>query len=110
MGQIINSKTLPNKKVISKIILDQEEISNLKGHLKNIHIFNSDLCEHQAQINTRGNNGVTKYFRIPLSIRSRKKNTGILSYQKLETPAKLFYIYTLKEELDNRENNKNKSK
>ena len=44
------------------------------------------------------NNGVTKYFRIPLSIRSRKKHNGNLKYQKIDTPAKIFYIYTLEKE------------
>ena len=98
MGQIINSKILNNKQVVVKIILDQEEMRNLKGHLKNIHVFNSDLCAHDSQINTRGNNGVTKYFKIPLSIRSRKKHTGNLKYQKIDTPAKIFYLYTLEKE------------
>jgi hypothetical protein len=98
LGQIINSKLVANKKVILKIILDQDEISNLKGHLKNIHVFNSDLCNKPSQINARGNNGVTKYFKIPLSIRSRKKYSGKLNYQKTETPSKIFYIYTLEKE------------
>ncbi len=98
MGQIINSKIAANKKVIMKVMLDQDEVSNLKGHLKNIHVFNSDLCQHNSQINTRGNNGVTKYFKIPLSIRSRKKHNGKLNYQKIDTPGKIFYIYTLEKE------------
>ena len=98
MGQIINSKILSNKQVSIKIILDQKEMENLKGHLKNVHVFNSDLCAYDSQINTRGNNGVTKYFRIPLSIRSRKKHNGNLKYQKIDTPAKIFYIYTLEKE------------
>ncbi|HKL23414.1 MAG TPA: hypothetical protein VJ895_01550 [Candidatus Nanoarchaeia archaeon] len=108
MGQIINSKLAANKKVILKIVLDQDEISNLKGHLKNIHVFNSDLCNHSSQINTRGNNGVTKYFKIPLSIRSRKKHSGKLNYQKIETPSKIFYIYTLEKEKQENSENKNK--
>jgi len=102
MGQIINSKNLPDKKVICKIILEQEEMKNLKGHMKNIHIFNSDLCNQESKINTRGNNGVTKYFRIPLGIRSRKKPTGNLNYQKIETPSKIFYVYTLEKEAENK--------
>ena len=104
MGQIINSKNLPDKKVICKILLSQDEVKNLKGHMRNVHVFNSNLCNQESKINTRGNNGVTKYFRIPLSIRSRKKNTGILTYQKFETPSKIFYIYTLKKETENKKN------
>lgn len=95
MGQIINTKNMPDKSVVCKILLNEDEVANLRGHLKNIHIFSSEHCIHESQVNTRGNKGVTKYFKIPLSIRSRKKNTGVLKYQKLNTPTKVFYIYTL---------------
>jgi hypothetical protein len=106
MGQIINSKTLGNKQVAIKIILDEEEMENLKGHLKNIHVFNSDLCTYDSQINTRGNQGVTKYFKIPLSIRSRKKHNGNLKYQKINTSTKIFYLYTLEKEPERKEEEK----
>lgn len=99
MGQIINTKNLPDKTVVCKILLNQEEIANLRGHMRNIHIFSENLCSQPSQINTRGNGGVTKYFKIPLSIRSRKKHNGNLSYQVIETPAKAFYIYTLEKEI-----------
>ena len=101
MGQIINAKNLPNKTVIYKILLNQEEIINLKGHMKNIHLFSGNLCDQFSQINTRGNKGVTKYFKIPLSIRSRKKHNGNLTYQIIETPTKAFYIYTLSKKKEN---------
>jgi len=105
MGQIINTKNMPDKTVICKVLLDEDEIANLRGHLKNIRIFSGDLCNQDSQVNTRGNNGVTKYFKIPLSIRSRKKHTGKLNYQKLDSPAKLFYIYTLEKEGEKEEKN-----
>jgi hypothetical protein len=95
MGQIISTKNMPNKTVACKIIIDQNEMKNLKGHLKNVHVFSSNEFPAEASINTRGNNGVTKYFRIPLSIRSRKKHNRELEYQKIDTPTKIFYIYTL---------------
>ena len=98
MGEIIHTKNLPDKKVICKIELNEEEITNLQGHMKNINVFTSNLCVYDSQINTRGNNGVTKYFKIPLSIRSRKKHSGILKYQKFDTPTKVFYVYTLEKE------------
>ncbi|MBT4375946.1 hypothetical protein HOD29_01075 [archaeon] len=100
MGRIISSKTLPDKKVAYKILMDQHEVSNLKGHLKNIYLFNSNLCNKETCVNTRGNNGVTKYFKIPLSVRSRKKPTGELSYHKIETPSKSYYIYILNKEAE----------
>lgn len=104
MGQIINTRNLPDKTVVCRILLNQEEIANLKGHMKNIHVFSENLCNQFSQINTRGNAGVTKYFKIPLGIRSRKKHNGNLSYQMMETPTKAFYIYTLgKEKKDNDE-------
>jgi len=91
VGVIINSKKLSKGEVLCKIVLNQEEIRNLKGHMKNIYLFNPNLCSHPSQINTRGNNGVTKYFKIPLSLRSRKKYLGNLSYQKVET--NMFFIF-----------------
>lgn len=105
MGQIINTKNLPNKTVICKILLDRKEVSCLRGHMKDVHVFSENLCNHFSQINTRGNGGVTKYFRIPLGIRSRQKHDGNLTYQIIETPSKAFYIYTLgKEEKTEKEN------
>lgn len=98
MGQIIGLKNMPNKTVVCKILADTSEMENLKGHLKNIQIFSEDFCASDSQINTRGNNGVTKYFKIPLDIRSRKKHNGKLAYQKLETPSKIFYVYTLEKD------------
>jgi len=86
---------LPKNKVVYKILLDENEALNLRGNLKNIHLFSSDLCKKEAQMNQRGNKGVTKYFKIPLSLRSRKKPSGILSYQNLSIPSKIFYIYTI---------------
>lgn len=103
MGQIINTRNLPDKTVVCKILLNQEEIANLRGHMKNVHVFSENLCNQFSQINTRGNAGVTKYFKIPLGIRSRKKHNGNLSYQMIETPAKAFYIYTLGKEIKEEE-------
>jgi len=98
MGEIINSKVLPNNKVVYKILLDKEEIEHMKGHLKNVNLFTANLCNVDSQINQRGNKGVTKYFKIPLSIRSRKKYYGSLFYQKIETTSKVFYIYVIDKE------------
>ena len=95
MGKIINSKNMSSKKVSYKFLLEIEELLNLKGNMKNVSCFCSELCTHKSQINTRGNNGVTKYFKIPLSIRLRKKQSGSLSYQKINTPSKIYYVYTL---------------
>lgn len=95
MGHIIDTKNLPNKSVTCKILLDDFELSNLGGHLKNVSLFAANLCNTNATINTRGNQGVTKYFKIPLNIRSRSKHNGNLTYQKIETASKIYYIYSL---------------
>ena len=98
MGQIISSKQLTNKDFVHKILLNHQEIKNLKNHMKNIYAFTPQNCNKQAQINSRGNGGVTKYFKVPLSLRSRKKHSGTISYQKIETKNKIFYIYVLKKQ------------
>jgi hypothetical protein len=103
MGQIISTKNMPDKTVVCKILLDEEEMAALQGHMRNMHVFTSNLCNKDSQINTRGNKGVTKYFKIPLSIRSRKKHSGILKYQKLDTSSKIYYIYTLEKNPENKE-------
>jgi hypothetical protein len=101
MGEIIHSKSLPNKRMIYKVLIEENEMKNLQGHLKNVRVFSSKLCNKTSEINTRGNGGVTKYFKIPLSIRSRRKqNHGILSSQRLETPKKIFYIYVVDKEIN----------
>lgn len=98
MGEIIHSKIISESKVIYKILLETKESQKLKGHLKNINVFTSNLCTERTQINTRGNNGVTKYFKIPLGIRSRKKYNGTVIYQKIDTPTNIYYIYTIRKE------------
>ena len=96
MGTIIDTKNAPNNTVICKLLLSNHEIEDLRGHMKNIHLFSAKMCNKETKINTRGNKGVTKYFKIPLSIRSRKKHNWSLTYQKIEDFSKIFYIYTLK--------------
>jgi len=94
MGEIITKKVI-NKKVRCKILLDIKEFENLKGNFKEVYVFSSKLCEHQAEINTRGNKGVTKYVKIPLSIRPKKKPLGELKYLKIKTPSKEYFIYSI---------------
>lgn len=95
MGRIINSKIFSENKVIYKILLEESDLQKIKGHFKNIHLFAGGLCNKETQINQRGKKGVTKYFKIPLEVRTRKKYTGIISYQRLDSATKSFYIYVL---------------
>lgn len=98
MGKIISSKILSNN-IIYKIILENEEVLALKNAIKNINIFSADLCEKKASIIEKGKNGVAKYFEIPFNLRFRKKkHYEEISYQKLETPTKIFYLYVIKKD------------
>ena len=99
MGTIIHSK-ISGEEVLYKILLEEEELGNLNGHLKRIHLFSSDLCSNNSKICQKGNNGVTKYFKIPVGLRSRKKPFGSLTYQKIETPSKVFYLYITNKKSD----------
>lgn len=98
MGEILKTKHRPNKKVTVLMKMGPEEISRLKGHMKNVSLFTTNLFEHEAEIQSRGTNGVTKYFKIPFAIRTRKKYDGPISYQKIETPSKIFYAYVINKE------------
>jgi hypothetical protein len=100
MGELINSKILTNNNIIYKILLEKEETLALKNAIKNINIFSADLCNIEAGMIKRGKNGVTMHFEIPFKLRFRKKKThNKISYQKLETPTKIFYIYVIKKEI-----------
>ena len=102
MGHIIKSKIQQDQKVIYQIELDEEESLKLQGHLKKVYVFTSNLCNIKTQINSRGNKGVTKYFRIPLEIRPRKKQNGVLASQRIESSSKVFYIYTITKTIEDK--------
>ncbi len=101
MGEIISSKVFLDKKIVYKILLDKKENIALKNAIRNITIFSGDLCNDPARIIKRGKNGVTQYFEIPYNMRFRKKRIyKEISYQKIETASKIFYIYVIpKDEL-----------
>jgi hypothetical protein len=94
VGEIINSKLNSKNKILLKLEISEKELEELKGSLRKISLFCGDLCQTDSQISQRGINGVTKYFKIPLQIRSKRKITEKISYQKAETLTKTFYIYS----------------
>jgi hypothetical protein len=96
MGSILDSRILKKDKVICKISLTKNELQSLKGHLKKVHIFARNLCTKEECIKTRGNKNTTKYLPIPLTLKPKRKNYKRLTYQKIETPKEIFYIYGLK--------------
>ena len=95
MGEITNTKNYSDK-IIYKIELNVEEALQLKNHMKKIHMFSANLCNNDTRMIERGNKGGAKYFVIPLSLKSRKKKKyNKISYQKIETNGKVFYICTV---------------
>ena len=91
-GNIINAKTFQDK-IIYKIELTEAEARQLKNHIANIHMFSATLCNQDSKIIERGAKGRAKYFTIPLSLKSRKKKRyNKVSYQKIETEDKIFFI------------------
>jgi hypothetical protein len=99
MGEIISSRLLGSK-VIYKILLDLEEAMNLKNALRNVHLFSEDYFFHEAKIIERGKGRSTKYFQIPFSLRFRKKKLyESVSYLKLETSLKTFFVYIINKSL-----------
>lgn len=92
MGEIVDSKA-SNGKVLYRMEFSLDEVSQLRNHFKNVHLFSADSCIFPTRIIQRGHNGGAKYFSIPLSLKSRKKkNFSKVSYQKLEIGNKIYYI------------------
>ena len=92
MGEIIKTKTSGDK-IIYKIELTEDGARQLKNHVTKVHMFSANLCNHDSKIIKRGAKGGAKYFTIPLSLKSRKrKKFSKVSYQKLETEDKIFFI------------------
>lgn len=99
MGQILKSKTTQEGKVIIQLELSLEEVQNLKNHSKKIHIFSEDLCVHKTEVIERGAKYGAKSVKIPLSLKTRKNSKfSEISYQKIETDSKIFYIAVVKKD------------
>ncbi len=93
MGEVINSKSLSGNKVVYKIELEENEARLLRNRIHNVHLFNEELCKIDTQIIERGKSHGAKYFVVPKCLRTRKKNKiHRVSYQKIETKNKVFFI------------------
>lgn len=99
MGQILKSKTSQNGKVILQLKLSLKEAQNLKNHSKKIYLFSENLCIHEAEVIERGAKHGAKSVKIPLSLKTRKNpKFSEISYQKIETDSKIFYIAVVKKD------------
>ncbi|MBW2984873.1 hypothetical protein KY361_07160 [Candidatus Woesearchaeota archaeon] len=95
MGSILSSKTTKDGKIVYEVVMDYDESLQLKGHIKNIHIFSEDVAEIRTNLSTRGKNEATKYFLIPRELRHNIKFTDKVRCQKLETESKIVFVYVV---------------
>ena len=93
MGKILNSKVTGDGKIVFEISVDYDEALQLKGHVKNVHLFSEDVSDIKSNISLRGKNEATKYFLIPKEIRKDLKFNTKVTCQKIEADTKTIFIY-----------------
>ena len=109
MGVILSTKTTKDNKVVFEVELDYEESLELKGHIKNVHVFSEDAAELSTNISQRGTNEATKYFLIPKELRKGLLFKEKVKCQKIETGSRNIFIFVVeKNHLKNEENEENK--
>lgn len=92
MGKVLNTKASGNK-IVYTVELSENEALQLRNHMKRVYLFCADLCTELARVIEKGYNRSAKYFAIPFGLKSRKRQKfGEISYQKIETPEKVFFI------------------
>jgi hypothetical protein len=95
MGRIFGTKTTKEGNVVFEIELDYEESLQLKGHIKDIHVFSEDVADIKTNLSQRGKNEATKYFLIPRELRSGLKFNEKVRCQKIETDTKIIFVYVV---------------
>ena len=95
MGEILSSKTLKDGKIVYEIQMDYEESLQLRGHIKNIHVFSEDVTDIKTNLSSRGKNEATKYFLIPRELRNNIQFTDKVKCQKLDAGSKIIFIYVV---------------
>jgi len=95
MGSIIGIKTTKEDKIIVEVEMDYEESLQLKGHIRNIHLFSEDSAEIKTNLSQRGTNEATKYFLIPRELRENLHFEEKVKCQRLETNSKIIFIYVV---------------
>jgi hypothetical protein len=97
MGEVVNSKILTENKVLYQIELEEKDARLLKNRIHNVHLFDEELCKIDTQIIERGKSRGAKYFIVPKCLRTRRKNKiHNVTYQKIETDDKVFFICVAK--------------
>ena len=95
MGSILSAKTTKEGKIIYEVAMDYEESLQLKGNIRNVHLFSEDVAEIKTNLSARGKNEATKYFLIPRELRQNMNFDGKVKCQKLETDSKTIFIYVV---------------
>lgn len=95
MGKILGSKTTKEGNVIFEVELSYEESLQLKGHIKNIHVFSEDVAEIKSNLSQRGKNEATKYFLVPREMRDNLKFNEKVRCQKIENESKIIFVYVV---------------
>lgn len=95
MGTILGTKTTKNNKIIIEVEMDYEESLQLKGYIKNIHVFSEDVADIKTNLSQRGKNEATKYFLVPKQLRGNLKFNEKVRCQKLETDTKIIFVYVV---------------
>jgi len=97
MGTILGSKAKGAGKVVFEVLLDYEEVLNLKGHMDNIHLVSERVNDVKTNISGRGKNEATKYFLIPKELRKglKLKNKDAISCQRIDTKEKTIFVYVV---------------
>ncbi len=95
MGTIISSKAIKDNKVIFEIELDYEESLELKGHIKNVHMFSEDAAEIKTNLSQRGANEATKYFLIPRELRQGLQFKEKVKCQKIDTLTRSIFVFVV---------------
>lgn len=95
MGSILSSKATKDGNIVYEVLLDYEEALQLKGHIKNIHLFSEDVVTTKTNLSARGKNEATKYFLIPKDLRQNIRFNDKVKCQKLETDSKMIFVYVV---------------
>ena len=98
MGSIKGIKTTKEDKVVVEVQMSYEESLNLKGHIKNIHLFSEDSAEIKANLSQRGANEATKYFLIPRELRKNLNFDERVLCQRIDSEDRIIFVYMVEKE------------
>ncbi len=93
MGNIIGVKANKDDSVVVEVQMSYEESLQLKGNIKNIHLFSEDSAETKTNLTQRGTNEATKYFLIPRELRENLSFNEEVKCQRIESDSKIIFIY-----------------